>query len=359
MKTKLVLTVILTSFFLLYGCSNNEDNVEESASASKSTTLTKSQDASKNASGIHRAYPKEQAEVLATFGAIATSITNGAGLGADEEYMDQLISFHDYGPMFTEFNYDFNGNGFLTDSAGNEEHERMLFGEIVKPGGVKKFAALPGTLKVAVYYGNVANLTFISDFVLDTHPLGEITVNNLITLLFVKTDGAWKMVHEHHSPLTVLPSTGDKPSNILSEFDPEFASGTQKEVYATFGAIGATIMENSGTGAKNMDELISFHAYGPKFTEFNYNADGKGFLTNSKGNELHERALFGNYKVEKFAYKENTLNIAVFHRNVANVTFISDFEVAGIGTINNLITLLFVKTKGEWKMVHEHHSPVN
>ncbi|MCK4562711.1 MAG: nuclear transport factor 2 family protein, partial [Flavobacteriaceae bacterium] len=45
--------------------------------------------------------------------------------------------------------------------------------------------------------------------------------------------------------------------------------------------------------------------------------------------------------------------------NVANVTFISDFEVAGIGTINNLITLLFVKTKGEWKLVHEHHSPEN
>jgi hypothetical protein len=118
-------------------------------------------------------------------------------------------------------------------------------------------------------------------------------------------------------------------------------------------------MANSGTGPENMDELISFHAYGPKFTEFNYDTEGNGFLTDSKGNEEHERALFGNYKVEKFAYIEKTLNIALYNRNVANVTFISDFEVEGIGTINNLITLLFVKTKGEWKMVHEHHSPLN
>ena len=133
----------------------------------------------------------------------------------------------------------------------------------------------------------------------------------------------------------------------------------QAEVLATFMAIGKTIMENSGTGPLNMDELISFHAYGPKFTEFNYDSKGNGHSFNSKENEAIERAFFGDNKVTKFAYKENTLNIAVYYGNIANVTFISDFEVKGIGTINNLITLLFVKTKGEWKMVHEHHSPEN
>ena len=355
MKTILKFAVIIILTISITACSDVDQTTTSETEAKSVTQL-----ASRNGgSVINQEYPDAQAEVLKTFMAIATSITNGAGLGADSEYMDQLISFHDYGTIFTEFNYDFNGNGFLTDSKGNEEHERMLFGEIVKPGGVKQFAAIPGTLNVAVYYGNVANLTFISDFILDTHPLGEITVNNLITLLFVKTKGEWKMVHEHHSPLTILPSTGTKPSNILSEFDPSSASAAQLEVYATFGAIGATIMANSGTGAENMDELISFHAYGPKFTEFNYDAEGNGFLTDSEGNEEHERALFGNYKVTKFAYIEKTLNIALYHRNVANVTFISDFEVEGIGTINNLITLLFVKTKGEWKMVHEHHSPLN
>ncbi len=66
--------------------------------------------------------------------------------------------------------------------------------------GVIQFAAVPGTLKVAVYYGKVANLTFTSDFILMHKTYGEITVNNLITLLFVKTKGEWKLVHEHHSP---------------------------------------------------------------------------------------------------------------------------------------------------------------
>ena len=108
-----------------------------------------------------------------------------------------------------------------------------------------------------------------------------------------------------------------------------------------------------------MDELISFHAYGKKFTEFNYDGVGNGYSFNSEQNEANERAFFGGNKVTKFAFKENSLNIAVYYGNVANVTFISDFEVAGIGTINNLITLLFVKTKGEWKLVHEHHSPEN
>jgi hypothetical protein len=141
-------------------------------------------------------YPEAQAEVIETFLAIRQSIMDGAGLGASSEHMNQLISFHAYGPKFTEFN-----DGALWNSAQNEEHERMLFGEIVDPGGVETFWFQPGTLNVAVYYGNVANLTFISDFELiidgDLH-----TVNNLITLLFVKTKGEWKMVHEHHSPVS-------------------------------------------------------------------------------------------------------------------------------------------------------------
>jgi len=157
------------------------------------TNVVASKGSDKN-SVIDQTYPQAQAEVLETFMAIAGSIVAGAGHGYDGEFMDQLISFHAYGPKFTEFN-----DGKLYDSAGNEENERTLFGTIVDEGGVTKFAYQPGTLKVAVYYGNVANLTFISDFELmiggDLHP-----VKNLITLLFVKTKGEWKLVHEHHSP---------------------------------------------------------------------------------------------------------------------------------------------------------------
>jgi len=150
---------------------------------------------------INQGYPQAQAEVLATFGAIAESIILGAGHGYDGEYMDQLISFHAYGYKFVEFN---GGESF--DSAGNEHNERQLFGEDLEVWDpeVNQFAAVPGTLKVAVYCGNVANLTFTSDFKLTHKTYGDITVNNLITLLFVKTKGEWKMVHEHHSPIKDL-----------------------------------------------------------------------------------------------------------------------------------------------------------
>ena len=144
---------------------------------------------------INATYPQAQAEVLATFGAIAGSIIAGAGQGYYGEYMDQLISFHAYGDKFVEFN-----GGLSFDSAGNEINERQLFGEDIEE--VIQFAAKEGTLKVAVYYGNVANLTFTSDFILMHKQYGEITVNNLITLLFVKTKGEWKLVHEHHSPVS-------------------------------------------------------------------------------------------------------------------------------------------------------------
>ena len=194
MKTKQVLTVILASFFILIGCSENEDNLQNAESGKQGTTSLTGESESRVSSAISQSYPQAQQAVLETFGAIAQSITAGAGNGADGMYMDELISYHAYGPKFTEFN-----DGQAFDSAGNEANERTFFGEIVDTGGVVQFAPMEGTLKVAVYYGNVANLTFISDFHLMIN--GELhIVNNLITLLFVKTQGDWKMVHEHHSP---------------------------------------------------------------------------------------------------------------------------------------------------------------
>jgi len=161
-----------------------------------STTSAVASDKSHKNSGVDQAYFQAQAEVMETFMAIRQSIIDGAGLGPDSEYMDQLISFHAYGDKFVEFN-----GGMRFDSAGNEANERTLFGSVVDKGGVQKFAFEPGTLNIAVYYGNVANLTFTSDFELiiggNLHP-----VKNLITLLFVKKQGEWKMVHEHHSPVS-------------------------------------------------------------------------------------------------------------------------------------------------------------
>ena len=131
---------------------------------------------------IYEEFPEAKQEVLDTFAGIAQSIKDGD--------IDKLISYHAYGPKFTEFKDGAPRNG----GAANETYERNLFGSVTE---VVKFDAKD--LKIAVY-GDVANLTFHSDFQLK---FGEdlVVVNDQITLLFVKTNGGWKMVHEHHSPL--------------------------------------------------------------------------------------------------------------------------------------------------------------
>ncbi|MCA0153227.1 YybH family protein [Winogradskyella vincentii] len=131
---------------------------------------------------INEEFPEAKQEVMETFGAIAQSIK--------DKDLDKLISFHAYSNKFTEFKNGEPRNG----SEANEAHERGVFGSVSE---VVKFDA--NDLKIAVY-GNVANLTFHSDFHLK---FGEdlVVVNDQITLLFVKTSDGWKMVHEHHSPL--------------------------------------------------------------------------------------------------------------------------------------------------------------
>jgi len=124
----------------------------------------------------------------------------------------------------------------------------------------------------------------------------------------------------------------------------------KQEVLETFGAIAQSIKDG------DLDKLIAFHAYGPKFTEFKNGEPRNG----GEANETHERNLFGSVtEVIKFDAKD--LQIAVYGE-VANLTFHSDFHLKfgeDLVIVNNQITLLFVKTKEGWKMVHEHHSPLN
>ena len=121
-------------------------------------------------------------EVMETFNAIGQSILDGD--------IDKLIAFHAYNTKFTEFKNGEPRNG----GEENETHERNVFGSVTE---VVKFDAKD--LKIAVY-GDVANVTFHSDFHLK---FGEdlVVVNDQISLLFVKTTDGWKIVHEHHSPL--------------------------------------------------------------------------------------------------------------------------------------------------------------
>ena len=196
MKTKhVLLPAIIASFFLFTACSDDDEVVPEAAVASQETLESESAFSHKSAA-VDNEYSQAQQAVIETFGEIGRIITEGAGKGYNSDYMDELISYHAYGPKFVEFN-----GGLVFDGAGNEHNERQLFGEDIVEGGVKQFAAVEGSMKVAVYYGNVANLTFTSDFIVVHKEYGEITINNLITLLFVKTQGKWKLVHEHHSPV--------------------------------------------------------------------------------------------------------------------------------------------------------------
>lgn len=157
MKTRLTFTLIMIIGFLFTSCKSKVDLVNDE-------------------------FPEEKQEVMETFGAIAQSIKDGD--------IDKLIAFHAYSPKFTEFKNGEMRNG----SAANETHERNVFGSVTE---VVKFDAKD--LQIAVY-GNVANLTFYSDFQLK---FGKdlVVVNDQITLLFVKTADGWKMVHEHHSSL--------------------------------------------------------------------------------------------------------------------------------------------------------------
>lgn len=134
--------------------------------------------------GIMTEYPEEQAEILQTWHEIVESVKAGD--------IDKLISFHAYSPKFTEFKQGAPRNG----AKDNEAFERGVFGsvqEVVKMDG--------NDMKIAVYHGNVAVVTFHSDFHLQFEEELAV-VNDQISLVFAKNrDGDWKIMHEHHSPL--------------------------------------------------------------------------------------------------------------------------------------------------------------
>lgn len=107
---------------------------------------------------------------------------------------------------------------------------------------------------------------------------------------------------------------------------------------------------------KDADRLISFHAYGPKFTEYK---DGER-RTGSAENEAYERGLVA--AISAFDYDLHDLKIDVFYGNVGKVTFHADFRPTIDGNtfqLRSQATLLFIRVGKDWKIVHEHLSPLN
>ena len=167
MRTKLTFALIIIFGFLISGCKQKEQKVEvEEVKIDL----------------VNDEFPEAKSEVMALMEELTQTIKDGD--------VDKLISFHAYGPKFTEFK----GGEKRVGATENEEYERGIFGNVTE---VVKFNY--DDMKIAVY-GDVANVTFHSDFHFKFGE-DEAIVNDQITLLIVKTENGWKCVHEHHSPL--------------------------------------------------------------------------------------------------------------------------------------------------------------
>lgn len=142
-------------------------------------------------------------------------------------------------------------------------------------------------------------------------------------------------------------SSASKGSSVTSQTFPQ----AQQEVLETWEAIVQSVKEG------DLDKLISFHAYSPKFTEFK----NEELRNGGEENEAFERGVFGSV-TEVVKLEALDMQIAVYYGNVANMTFHSNFHLKfgeDLVIVREQTSLLFVKTKGEWKIVAEHHSPLN
>ena len=137
---------------------------------------------------------------------------------------------------------------------------------------------------------------------------------------------------------------GQKEEEVTIDLVNDEFPEAEEEVIETFVAMAQSIKDG------DIEKLISYHAYSPKFTEFKNGEPRNDAATN----EAYERELFGSV-TEVVAFNANDLQ-------VANVTFHSDFQLKfgdDLVVVNDQITLLFVNTSDGWKMVHEHHSHLN
>jgi hypothetical protein len=110
---------------------------------------------------------------------------------AKKKELDRLDAFHAYGPKFSKFDDDGLGR---QDAVVGKKSERDGI------GGVKAFVASFDDLKVDVF-GTVAVATFILKYDVDTGK-EKMAGKDRSTMVFSREGGAWKIVHEHHSPLS-------------------------------------------------------------------------------------------------------------------------------------------------------------
>ena len=135
---------------------------------------------------------------------------------------------------------------------------------------------------------------------------------------------------------------GDK-GDVASDANPEAQAQIRKRL--------DEIWNNFVT--KDVARQESFHLYGPKFTEFK-DGQPRGDAEANKKGEKEFMAVLTDSKVEM-----KDLAIAVYG-DTAIATFNGDFSGKIDGhpvAEKQATTLVFVKYKGDWKIVHEHFSP--
>ena len=107
--------------------------------------------------------------------------------------------------------------------------------------------------------------------------------------------------------------------------------------------------------SKDFDRLDSYHAYGPKFTKYAGTSAGRLDATAGRKGE-HD----GLEAVQGLKMHAQQLKIDVFGK-VGIATFILDYSYDSRGGAiyrKDRSTIVFVKEGGNWKITHEHLTPV-
>ncbi len=110
----------------------------------------------------------------------------------------------------------------------------------------------------------------------------------------------------------------------------------------------------AAAAARDFQTLESYHLYGPTFTSFKNGAPREDAAANAAG----ERAMFSMLEGPEVDMRELAVNI---FGDVGIATFNGHFTGMMNGSPTELgqqATMVFISSGDEWKLVHEHFSPL-
>jgi ketosteroid isomerase-like protein len=141
-----------------------------------------------------------------------------------------------------------------------------------------------------------------------------------------------------------IAAKGAHPGDLAAEAYPESQAQVRKRLDEIW----------TSAAGKDFTKLASFHLYGPKFTEFKDGAPRGNAATNKKVEE-EELGMLADPRVDM---KDLAINV---YGDTAIATFNGDYAAKMEGkpiAMKLATTMVFVKYKGDWKIVHEHFSPI-